>query len=87
MAVFAARFRYPWQRPNRTIQGDARVNKPSLNAREIEALVYVFGPDDRASLVPGTARSRRSVRSPVVIVGPIAGLVLLGTLLRLLFVW
>jgi hypothetical protein len=63
------------------------VNKPSLKAREIEALVYVFGPDDRASLVRGTARSRMSVRTPVVIVGAIAGLVLLGTLVRRLFLW
>jgi hypothetical protein len=63
------------------------VNKPSLKAREIEALVYVFGSDDRASLVRGTARSRMSVRTPFVILGAVAGLVLLGTLVRRLFLW
>jgi hypothetical protein len=61
------------------------MNKPSLKAREIEALVYIFVPDDRASPVPGTARSRMLFRSPVAIVGAIAGLALLGTLVRRLF--
>lgn len=63
------------------------MNKPSLKALEIEALVYVFGPDDRASLVPRTARWWKSFRSPVVMVGAIAGPALLGTLVKRLFLW
>lgn len=69
------------------IEGDARVNEPSLKAREIEALVYVFSADDRTSPASRPARSRVSVRSPVAVAVAIAGLALLGTLVRRLFLW
>lgn len=63
------------------------MSPPPLKAREIEALVYVFDPDDRPSLVLRSARWRISFRSRGVVVCAVAGLALLGTLLWRLLPW